>query len=362
MSILALATSYADLRARLGRIVVGWTGDGQPVTADDIQAGGAMAVLMRDALSPNLVQTQEGTPAIIHAGPFGNVALGCSSIVADQLGLRLADVVLTEAGFGSDLGFEKFCDVKCAMSGLWPDMALVVVTIRALKAQSGRYAIKPGKPMDRSIEEEHLDALEEGLHNMIDHLSNVQHFGLPAVVAINRYPSDSVAEIERVKRAAMDAGAAGVEVADVYGQGGEGAEALARLVMGVPLHESKPVRLYNDDDSLPGKISKVAAAMYGVNEVDFAQPALDALARYEQAGYGQLPICMAKSQYSFSGNAGETGKQGAGKLTVRDLLLYAGSGYIVPVCGTINLMPGLGKTPGATGFDLLPDGTIVGVV
>lgn len=362
MSILALATSYADLRVRLGRIVVGWTGDGRAVTADDIQAGGAMAVLMRDALSPNLVQTQEGTPAIIHAGPFGNVALGCSSIVADQLGLRLADVVLTEAGFGSDLGFEKFCDVKCAMSGLWPDMALVVVTIRALKAQSGRYAIKPGKPMDRSIEIEHLEALEEGIHNMVDHLSNVQHFGLPAVVAINQYPTDSVAEIERVKQAALEAGAFGAEVANVYGEGGEGAEALARLVMSVPAGTSRPVRLYNADDSLPGKISTVAAAMYGVNEVDFEQPALDALARYDRAGYGHLPICMAKSQYSFSGNAGETGKRGAGKLIVRDLLLYAGSGYIVPVCGTINLMPGLGRTPGANGFELLPDGTIVGVV
>lgn len=362
MSILALATSYADLRARLGRIVVGWTVDGKAVTADDIHAGGAMAVLMRDALSPNLVQTQEGTPAIIHAGPFGNVALGCSSIVADQLGLRLADVVFTEAGFGSDLGFEKFCDVKCAMSGLWPDMALVVVTIRALKAQSGRYAIKPGKPMDRSIEEEHLEALEEGIHNMLDHLSNVRHFGLPAVVAINRYPSDSPAEIERVKQAAMDAGAFGVEVADVYGQGGADAEALARLVMRVPMGTTQPVRLYDDGDSLPGKIGKVAAAMYGVDEVDFEQPALDALARYEQGGYGDLPVCIAKSQYSLSGNAGETGKHGAGILRVRDLHLYAGSGYIVPVCGAINLMPGLGKTPGANGFELLPDGTITGVV
>ena len=362
MSILALATSYADLRARLGRIVVGWTGDGRAVTADDIQAGGAMAVLMRDALSPNLVQTQEGTPAIIHAGPFGNVALGCSSIVADQLGLRLADVVFTEAGFGSDLGFEKFCDVKCAMSGLWPDMALVVVTIRALKAQSGRYAIKPGRPLDRSIEAEHLGALDEGIHNLLDHLSNVRHFGLPAVVAINRYPSDTPAEIERVKRAALEAGAFGVEVADVYGQGGADAEALARLVMSVPAGTTQPVRLYTCDDSIPAKIGKVASAMYGVNEVEFEQPALDALARYERAGYGHLPVCIAKSQYSFSGNAGETGKRGAGKLTVRDLHLYAGSGYVVPVCGAINLMPGLGKTPGATGFELLPDGRITGVV
>lgn len=362
MSILALATSYADLRARLGRIVVGWTADGRPVTAEEIGAAGAMAVLMRDALSPNLVQTQEGTPALIHAGPFGNVALGCSSIVADQLGLRLADVVLTEAGFGSELGFEKFCDVKCHMSGLWPDLALVVVTIRALKAQSGRYAIKAGKPMDATIEQEHLEALDEGIHNLHDHLANVRRFGLPAIVAINQYPSDTVAEIERVKQAAIEGGAIGVEVANVYGQGGEGAEALARLVMNAPIEPRDPVRLYTDDDSIPAKIGKIAAAMYGVDEVDFEQPALDALARYDRAGYGHLPVCMAKSQYSFSGNAGEIGKRSAGKITVRELLLYAGSGYVVPVCGAINLMPGLGKHPGAAGFDLLPDGTIFGVV
>jgi formate--tetrahydrofolate ligase len=362
MSILALSTSYADLRARLGRIVVGWTAGGAPVTADDIQAGGAMAVLMRDALSPNLVQTQEGTPALIHAGPFGNVALGCSSIMADKLGLQLADVVITEAGFGSELGFEKFCDVKCQMSGLWPDLALVVVTIRALKAQSGRYAVKAGKPMDTSIEQENLEALDEGIHNLLDHLSNVRRFGIPAVVAINRYPSDTCAELERVTQAALDAGAFGVEVADVYGRGGEGAEALARLVLSVPVEPSNPVRLYGEDDSIPARIGKIAAAMYGVEDVEFEQPALDALARLESAGYGQLPVCMAKSQYSFSGNPGETGKAGAGTLRLRDLLLYAGAGYVVPTCGAINLMPGLGKNPGAAGFDLLPDGTIVGVV
>lgn len=362
MSILALSTSYADLRARLGRIVVGWTGDGDPVTADQIGAGGPMAVLMRDALAPNLVQTQEGTPALVHAGPFGNVALGCSSIMADQLGLRLADVVITEAGFGTELGFEKFCDVKCAMSGLWPDLALVVVTIRALKAQSGRYAIKPGKPLDPSIELEHLEALDEGIHNLVDHLSNVSRFGIPAVVAINRHPSDTPAEIERVKAAAISAGAYGAEEADVYGQGGAGAEALASLVLSVPVSDPRPVRLYAGQDSIPEKIATIASAMYGVQEVDFQQPALDALARFERAGFGQLPICMAKSQYSFSGNAGETGKTAAGTLTVRDLLLYAGAGYVVPVCGAINLMPGLSKHPGAEGFELLPDGTIVGVV
>ncbi len=361
MSILALATDYADLRARLGRIVVGWTACGKPVTAEDIDAAGAMAVLMKDALSPNLVQTQEGGPALVHAGPFGNVALGCSSIIADQVGLGLADIVITEAGFGSDLGFEKFCDVKCQMSGLWPDAALVVVTIRALKAQSGQYEIKPGRPLDAAIDVEHLGNLADGLHNMEDHLSNVARFGLPAVVAINRYPSDTEAEIQAVMQAAMAAGAYGVAVADVYGQGGAGTEELAKLVMSVPQNDPLPVRLYEAVDSLPQKIGKVASAMYGVEEVEYRQEALDALARYEAAGFGHLPICMAKSQYSFSGNAGETGKACAGKITVRELQLYAGSGYIVPVCGAINLMPGLGKRPGAVDFDLLPNGTIVGV-
>lgn len=361
MSILAIATDYADLRSRLGRIVVGWTGDGKPVTAEEIGAAGAMAVLMKDALSPNLVQTQEGGPALVHAGPFGNVALGCSSIIADQIGLGLSDLVITEAGFGSDLGFEKFCDVKCHLSGLWPDVALVVVTIRALKAQSGQYDIKAGRPLDLAIEREHLENLASGLHNLADHLSNVARFGIPAVVAINRYPSDTEAEMQAVMRSAMACGAFGVSVADVYGQGGAGAEDLARLIMSVPQSEPLPVRLYNDDDSLPEKIGKVAAAMYGVDEVEYRQEALDALARYEKAGFGYLPVCMAKSQYSFSGNAGETGKAQAGKLTIRDLLLYAGSGYIVPVCGAINLMPGLGRHPGANDFELLPEGTIVGV-
>ncbi len=361
MSILALATSYADLRARLGRIVVGWTGDGRPVTAEDIDAAGAMAVLMRDALSPNLVQTQEGGPALVHAGPFGNVALGCSSIIADQVGLGLADIVITEAGFGSDLGFEKFCDVKCTMSGLWPDAALVVVTIRALKAQSGNYQIKVGRPLDDTIDDEHLPNLCAGLHNLEDHLANVARFGIPAVVAINRFPTDTEAELQAVMQSAMAAGAFGVAVADVYGKGGEDAEELARLVMSVPQSDPLPVRLYEPDDSLPEKIAKVAAAMYGVEEIDYRQEALDALARYEKAGFGQLPICVAKSQYSFSGNANEAGKARSGKLVVRDLLLYAGSGYVVPVCGAINLMPGLGKHPGAHDFDLLPDGQIVGV-
>ncbi len=316
---------------------------------------------MKDALSPNLVQTQEGGPAVVHAGPFGNVALGCSSIIADQVALGLADVVITEAGFGSDLGFEKFCDVKCQMSGLWPDAALMVVTIRALKAQSGRYEIKAGRPLDTTIELEHLENLADGIHNLEDHLANVIRFGIPAVVAINRHPSDTEAEIQAVMQSAMAAGAYGVAVADVYGQGGAGAEELARLVMSVPVGDPLPVRLYADDDSLPEKIGKVAAAMYGVEEIDFRQEALDALARLEKAGFGQLPVCMAKSQYSFSGNAGETGKARAGKMTIRDLALYAGAGYIVPVCGAINLMPGLGKRPGSNDFELLPDGTIEGV-
>jgi formate--tetrahydrofolate ligase len=361
MSILALATDHADLRERLGRIVVGWTGNGKPVTAEALGAAGAMAVLMAEALSPNLVQTQEGGPALVHAGPFGNVALGCSSIIADRIGLNLADVVITEAGFGTELGFEKFADVKCRMSGLWPDAALLVVTIRALKAQSGKYEIKTGRPLDIAIEQEHLGNLADGLHNLEDHLANVARFGIPAVVAINRYPSDTEAEIQAVMRSAMAAGAYGVAVADVYGQGGAGAEDLAKLVMSVPQSKPLPVRLYDDDDSLPEKIGKVAAAMYGVEEIEYRQEALDALARYETAGYGNLPVCMAKSQYSFSGNAGETGKTRSGKIFVRDLLLYAGAGYIVPVCGAINLMPGLGKHPGADDFDLLPDGQIVGV-
>ena len=199
------------------------------------------------------------------------------------------------------------------------------------------------------------------MHNLEDHLANVARFGIPAVVAINRYPSDTEAEIQAVMQSAMAAGAYGVAVADVYGQGGAGTEELARLVMSVPQSEPLPVRLYDDDDSLPEKIGKVAAAMYGVEEIEYRQEALDALARYEQAGFGHLPVCMAKSQYSFSGNANETGKARAGKITVRDLLLYAGSGYIVAVCGAINLMPGLGKRPGSDDFDLLPDGTVVGV-
>ncbi len=361
MSILSVATSWADLKNRLSSVVVSFTRSGEPVTAGDLQIGGGMAALMRDALSPNLVQTQDGTPAIVHSGPFGNVALGNSSIIADQIALRHADLVITEAGFGSDLGFEKFCNVKCRFSGLQPDAAVIVVTVRSLKAHSGKFSVRPGKPLDPDLEREDLEALEAGLTNLTKHIENVRWYGIPAVVAINSWPNDTHRELDRVAEAARQAGADMTVVADVFDRGGNGAIDLALAVLAA-CDQSKAFRhLYELDLPIKEKIERIAATMYGADGVDFEPAALAAIARYESHGFGTMPICMAKTQYSLSGDSRLLARPTGFRLTVRDVRLYAGAGYLVPIAGDIMLMPGLGKQPSGFGIDLLPDGTVVGL-
>lgn len=360
MSILSVSTDLADLRKRLGRIVVGYTSGGEPVTAEEISAAGAMASLMRDAIKPNLLQTQEGTPAFVHTGPFGNVALGNSSILADRLALGHGDIVITEAGFGSDLGFEKFCNVKCRFSGLQPDAAVVVVTVRSLKAHSGRFTIRAGKPLDPGLEREDLDALEAGLPNLAKHLENVAWYGIPAVVAINAHPTDSPREIDRIAQLAAEHGAETV-VSRAFAEGGAGSEALARATMAVAERGADFRFLYDLEQPIVAKIERIAQVMYGADGVDLTAEADASVARLEKDGFANLPICMAKTQYSLSGDPSLKGRPTGFRLTVRDVLLYAGAGYLVPLAGNIMLMPGLGKYPAAANIDLMPDGTIVGL-
>lgn len=361
MSILSVSSSWEDLRRRLSAIVVGFSRGGSPITAGDLQIGGGMAALMRNALEPNLVQTQDGTPAFVHSGPFGNVALGNSSIIADQIALQHADLVITEAGFGSDLGFEKFCNVKCRMSGLRPDAAVVVVTIRSLKAHSGRFTVKPGKPLDPGLEREDLEALALGLPNLIKHIENVHWYGIPAVVAINSWPNDSHREIDMVAEAAREAGADMTVVADVFDRGGNGAIDLALAVLAASERSSSFRHLYDVAMPVREKIERIAATMYGADGVDYEPSAATAIDRYEALGFGGMPICMAKTQYSLSGNPKLLARPAGFRLTVRDVKLYAGAGYLVPVTGDIMLMPGLGRHPSGFGIDLLPDGTILGI-
>jgi formyltetrahydrofolate synthetase len=361
MSILSTSTSYADLRQRLANIVVGFTHDGKPVSAGDLQVAGAMAALMRDALAPNFVQTQDGTPAFVHSGPFGNVALGNSSVIADQIALGLADMVITEAGFGTDLGFEKFCNVKCRISGLAPDAAVIVVTIRSLKAHSGLFKVRPGRPLDPELEHENLEALAIGLPNLVKHIENVRWYGVPAVVAINSYPTDSSREIDLVADAARGAGADMTVVADVYDRGGNGAIDLALAVLAAAERPSSFHQLYALDLPIREKIERVAKTMYGACGVDYEPLANEQIDRFEGAGFGTVPVCMAKTQYSLSGDPRLLARPEHFRITIRDARLYAGAGYIVPIVGNIMLMPGLGKTPSGQHFDLLPDGTIIGM-
>lgn len=361
MAILALADGLADMRARLGRIVVGFTRAGKPVTAEDLQVAGAMAALMRDAIKPNLLQTSEGTPAILHAGPFGNVATGTSSIIADRLGLRIADVVITEAGFGSDLGGEKFLNLKCRMSGLAPDAAVLVTTVRGLKSLSPRITIKPGRPLDPALLREDLDALEAGVPNFRRHIENVLLHGVPVVVAINGFPTDSPAEIARIAEVARAAGARDAVVTTVFADGGEGGVDLARAVMLAADGPSDFRHLYDLNASITAKIERIAGAMYGAANVVYEPQAQATIDRCEREGFDRLPICMAKTPYSFTGDPAVKGRPEGFTLVVRDIKIAAGAGFLTPLIGSIQTMPGLGSKPAGVGIDITADGSIVGI-
>ncbi|MFN8535048.1 MAG: formate--tetrahydrofolate ligase [Dehalococcoidia bacterium] len=360
-AVLGLATGMDDLRERIGRIVVATTRDGQPITAEDLKVAGAMAVLLKDALMPNLLQTLEGGPAFVHTGPFGNIAHGNSSIIADQLGLRLAEYVVTESGFGVDLGCEKFMNIKCRASGLRPDAVVLVATIRALKAHSGRYRVVAGKPLDPRLLEEDLDSLEIGAANLIKQIENVRLFGVPVVVAVNKFTHDTAAEVALVRQIAEQAGADAAVVSDHWTYGGAGAVELAEAVVAAAEKPSNFRFLYELDVPVKQKIETVATQIYGAAGVSYLPAADRAIRRYERLGYGGLPICMAKTHLSLSHDPTLLGAPSGFTVTVRDVRLSAGAGFLYPLLGEMRTMPGLPRVPAGEAVDLDEEGVAQGL-
>jgi len=353
MAILALATDLADLEARIGRIIVGLTRDRKPVTAADLKAAGAMTLLLKDAILPNLVQTLEGGAALVHCGPFGNIAHGCNSIVATKLGLSLGEVVLTEAGFGADLGAEKFFDIKARFGNLKPEVAVVVATVRALKMNGG---VKK-----EALSKEDVPALKRGLVNLEAHVKNVQKFGVPVVVALNRFTSDTDQELSTVLDAAGN-WRARAALSEVWGRGGEGGEAVAREILAA-LDEKKAAfkPIYEVTRPIKEKIEIIAREIYGAGGVDYTAAAEKNIAQCETMGLGQTPVCIAKTQYSFSDDPAKLGRPTGFRLTIRDVYPSAGAGFVVALAGDIMTMPGLPKVPAAESIRVLPDGTIEGL-
>ena len=353
MAILALASGLQDLEARLGRIIVGLTADKKPVRASDLKAQGAMTLLLKDALNPNLVQTLEGGPALVHCGPFGNIAHGCNSVAATRMGLALADLVVTESGFGADLGAEKFFDIKCRMAGLKPEAAVIVVTVRALKMHGGVKKEDLGKP--------DVEAVKRGAVNLQRHIRNVKKFGLPCLVAVNRFLSDTDAEVDAVT-AACAAEAAQAVRSDVWEKGGEGGLALGEALLRL-LDTSKAAfrLLYDEKRAVKEKIETIAKEIYGAEGVQFSHTAERALELLPKLGLGETPVCMAKTQYSFSDDPTKLGAPSGYTLHVRDILPAAGAGFVVALAGDILTMPGLGQSPAAERMRIHPDGTIEGL-
>ncbi|WP_353257928.1 formate--tetrahydrofolate ligase [Hyphomonas sp.] len=353
MAVLALASDLADLRARLGRIVVAETADGKPVTTEDLKVAGSMAALLRDAIKPNLLQTLEGGPAFVHAGPFANIAHGNNSIIADRAALATSEIVVTEAGFGADMGAEKFFDIKCRASGLAPDAAVIVATVRALKMHGGVGKIVAGKPLDPALSAENVAAVTAGAQNLVKQIENVRAFGIPVVVAVNAFPTDTVAEHEAICSVALAAGARAAVVTTHFTDGGAGAATLAEAVWAAATSgEAKFAPIYADDMPLAQKIETIAKRIYGADGVDIAPAAAKRLARLEELGYGHLPICMAKTQYSLSHDASKLGRPTGFRVPVKAVTLAAGAGFITAVCGDMRLMPGLNKSPGGERIDL----------
>jgi formyltetrahydrofolate synthetase len=361
MAVLALATDLQDLRARLGRIVLATTMDGKPVTAEDLGVAGAMTVLLRDALKPNLLQTLEGGPAFVHAGPFANIAHGNNSIIADRLALATNDIVCTEAGFGADMGAEKFFDIKCRASGLVPDAAVVVATVRALKMHGGVGKIVAGKPLDPALLEENVEAVRRGAANLAKQIENVTMFGVTAVVAINSFPTDTPAEVEAIREVSLAAGARDAVVATHFSDGGAGAAALAEAVWAAAEEPGEFRLLYPDDMALALKIDTIATRVYGADGVEFLPAAAKSLKQFEDLGYGHLPICMAKTQYSLSHDAALKGRPTGFTVPIREVRLSAGAGFITPICGEMRTMPGLPSRPGGEKIDIDADGNVVGL-
>ncbi|MCC6669675.1 MAG: formate--tetrahydrofolate ligase [Planctomycetes bacterium] len=361
MAILGLSLDLKDLRQRLGRIVVADTQDGGPVTAEDLKAAGAMAAILRDAIKPTLMQTLEGTPALVHTGPFANIAHGNSSIIADRIALQCADFVVTEGGFGADMGAEKFFNIKCRVSGLRPDAAVLVATVRALKTHSGRFKIVPGKPLPEGLVREDLDALAAGMGNLEKQIENLRLHGVPVVVAINVFPTDTPAEIRLVQESAMKAGAFAAHVSRVYAEGGKGGEELAHALVKACDEPSTFRFLYPEEATLREKIETLATRIYGAAGVDYSPEAARKLDLYQERGYGRFPICMAKTQYSLSHDPERKGRPSGYRFQIQDARVAVGAGFVYPLAGSIMTMPGLGRNPGGQRIDLDEQGNIVGM-
>jgi formate--tetrahydrofolate ligase len=362
MAVLALTSSLQDLRQRLGRVVVATTFDGRRITAEDLRCAGAMTVLLRDAIKPNLLQTLEGGPAFVHCGPFANIAHGNNSVLADRLALATCDIACTEAGFGADMGAEKFFDIKCRQSGLRPDAAVMVATVRALKMHGGVGRIVAGRPLDPALGQENVDAVRKGSENLAAQIENVLHFHVPVVVAINHYPGDTEAEVAAIREVALAAGARDVVVSRHFAEGGEGAVDLAHAVWDAAEEGAPDFRLlYPDDIPLREKIETIAVRIYGARGVDELPAATKALKLYEDLGYGTLPICMAKTHLSLSHDPSLKGRPTGFRVPIREVHLSAGAGFITPLLGEMRTMPGLPSHPAGESIDIDSDGNIVGL-
>lgn len=353
MAIFCLATDINDLKERLARIIVAYTYDGQPVTCGDLKAQGALAALLKDALKPNLVQTLEGTPAFIHGGPFANIAHGCNSVIATQMGMKMADYLITEAGFGADLGAEKFIDIKCRMTGIRPSAVVLVATIKALKYNGG--------VAKSNLAAENLAALEAGLPNLLKHIENITTvYGLPVVVAINRFPTDTEAELELVRTKCAELGV-NVALSEVWGKGGAGGEELAKEVVRLCDEASEMKFVYDENTTIKEKIEAIATKVYGADGVDYTAKAETEIATFEKLGFGNLPICMAKNQYSLTDDQTKLGRPTGFRITISDMTASIGAGFLVALTGSIMKMPGLPKVPAAEKIDVDNDGVISGL-
>ncbi len=353
MAILCLANDMEDLKDRLSKIVVAYNFAGEPVTAGQLQATGAMAALLKDALKPNLIQTLEHTPALVHGGPFANIAHGCNSVKATKMALKLSDITITEAGFGADLGAEKFMDIKCRMSGLAPDAVVIVATVRALKYNGG--------VAKADLNEENLEALKKGIVNLEKHIENVQKYNVPVIVTLNSFVTDTEAEYEFIRNFCEERGCE-FALSEVWAKGGEGGVALAeKLIETLETKESHFAPLYKDEASLKEKIETIATEIYGADGVNYSPAAEKQLAKIESMGYGNLPICMAKNQYSLSDDATLLGRPEGFDITVREVYVNAGAGFVVALTGAVMTMPGLPKVPAANGIDVDENGMITGL-
>lgn len=353
MAVFCLASSLEDLKERLSRLIIGYTFDNKPVTAGDLKAQGAMTALLKDALKPNLVQTLEHTPAIVHGGPFANIAHGCNSVIATKMAMKLGDYTVTEAGFGADLGAEKFLDIKCRLAGLKPDAVVIVATVRALKMHGGM--------SKENLNAENLDALEKGVPNLLRHVSNIKNvYHLPSVVAINKFPTDTQSEIDLIINKCKELGV-NVVLSDVWANGSEGGLNLAKEVIKLCDEPNKFEFSYELQDTIENKISTIAKRIYGGKGAKFLPEALDDIKRITDLGFGNLPICIAKTQYSFSDDLTKLGAPTDFEITIKEVKISAGAGFIVALTGSILTMPGLPKVPAAEKIDVLPNGKIIGL-